>query len=102
MANLAPQFARARTAVVQRLIQQQNHKSSAKEKMKKLILLLTVAAFPLSAFAADLTGTWKAEFDTQIGVQKYTFTLKQDGDAITGKAESVIADGKNESSLTTE
>jgi len=41
--------------------------------------------------AADITGTWKAEFDTQIGLQKYTFTLKQDGDKVTGRARSDIA-----------
>ena len=34
----------------------------------------------------DVTGTWKAEFDTQIGLQKYTFVLKQDGPSLTGKA----------------
>ncbi|HAV65027.1 MAG TPA: hypothetical protein DCY13_21985, partial [Verrucomicrobiales bacterium] len=53
----------------------------------------------MAALAADVTGTWKAEFDTQIGVQKYTFTLKQDGKTVTGKANSIIGDGKNESSL---
>ena len=41
----------------------------------------------------DVTGTWKAEFDTQIGLQKYTFTLKQDGTAISGKA-SVDTNGE--------
>src|SRR5688572_16227224 len=36
--------------------------------------LLLAAAFVLGlAHAAEVTGTWKAEFDTQIGVQKYTF-----------------------------
>ena len=41
--------------------------------------------------AADVTGTWNAEFETQIGVQKYTFILKQNGDEVTGKAASDIA-----------
>lgn len=36
--------------------------------------------------AGDATGTWNAEFDTQIGRQKYSYTLKQDGDKLTGKA----------------
>jgi enterochelin esterase-like enzyme len=61
--------------------------------MKTLITLLTLALFSLSALAADLTGVWKAEFDTQRGLQKYTFTLKQDGASITGKA-SVERDGE--------
>jgi enterochelin esterase-like enzyme len=47
--------------------------------------LLVVAAFSFPALAADVTGTWKAEFDTQRGLQKYTFTLKQDGANLTGK-----------------
>ncbi len=36
-----------------------------------------------------LTGTWKADFDTQRGLQKYAFVFKQDGDRIsaTGTAE---------------
>src|SRR5450631_1916958 len=41
----------------------------------------------------DVTGTWKAEFDTQIGLQKYSFTLKQDGTAVSGKA-SVDTNGE--------
>src|SRR4051812_16684160 len=41
----------------------------------------------------DVTGTWKADFETQIGVQKYTFTFKQDGAAVTGKA-SVDTNGE--------
>jgi hypothetical protein len=33
---------------------------------------------PLSLWAADVTGTWKTEFDTQIGLQKYitSFVLR--------------------------
>ncbi len=53
--------------------------------MKTRILLVTLVAFPLSALAADLTGTWRAEFETQRGLQKYTITLKQDGTKVTGK-----------------
>jgi hypothetical protein len=49
--------------------------------------------------AADVTGAWKAEFDTQIGVQKYTYTLKQDGNKVTGKANSEIAGEKREVEL---
>ena len=33
-----------------------------------------------------MTGKWKAEFDTQIGVQKYIYEFKVDGDKLTGKA----------------
>ena len=34
--------------------------------MRTRITLLTLAVASLSAFAADVTGTWKAEFDTQL------------------------------------
>jgi enterochelin esterase-like enzyme len=54
--------------------------------MKTLIFFLAVAAISIGARAADVTGTWKAEFDTQRGLQKYTFTLKQEGGKVTGKA----------------
>jgi enterochelin esterase-like enzyme len=53
--------------------------------MKIKTLLLSLVALPWSLFAADVTGTWKAEFDTQRGLQKYTFTLKQDATNVTGK-----------------
>src|SRR5437588_10159818 len=61
--------------------------------MKIHITLLALAAASLSALAADITGTWKAEFNTQRGLQKYTFTLKQDGTSVTGKA-NVERDGE--------
>ena len=53
-----------------------------------------MAALPLTLLSADITGIWKAEFETQRGVQKYTFTLKQDGMKVTGKA-SVDTNGQN-------
>ena len=68
-------------------------------KMKTPIIFLTFAALPLSLLAADVTGTWKSEFDSQIGPQKYTFTFKQDGANLTGKANSEINDQKRESEL---
>jgi enterochelin esterase-like enzyme len=61
--------------------------------MKLHLTLLTLAALGLSALAADVTGSWKADFETQRGLQKYTFTLKQDGATVTGKA-SVERDGE--------
>jgi len=61
--------------------------------MKTYITLLTLAVCSLSALAADVTGTWKTEFETQRGLQKYIFTLKQDGTSVTGKA-NVERDGE--------
>lgn len=57
-------------------------------KLRTLTLLLAtlLPVSLVSAFAGDVTGTWKAEFDTAIGVQKYTYELKADGEKLTGKA----------------
>ena len=61
--------------------------------MKTHLTLFALAVASLSALAADITSTWKAEFNTQRGLQKYTFTLKQDGTTVTGKA-NVERDGE--------
>jgi enterochelin esterase-like enzyme len=68
--------------------------------MKTPITLLTLLALSLAARAGDVTGTWKAEFDSQIGLQKYTYTLKQNGTNLTGKASSEVNDQKREAELT--
>lgn len=67
--------------------------------MKSPITLLTLVALPLSLPAADITGTWKTEFDSQIGNQKYTYTFKQDGTNLTGEANSEINGQKREAEL---
>ena len=50
-----------------------------------------MAAMAAAAFAADVTGTWTASFETQVGVQKYTYTFKATGNKLTGKAKSELA-----------
>lgn len=67
--------------------------------MKTPLTLLSLLALPYLGLAADVTGTWKSEFDSQIGLQKYTYTLKQDGTKVTGKANSEVADQKREAEL---
>ena len=47
----------------------------------------------------DISGVWHAEFDTQIGMQKYDFTLHVDGDKVTGKASADVNDEKHETEL---
>lgn len=53
-------------------------------------LLTAVFAFLVAApvFGADASGTWKASFDTQVGVQNYTYTFQVDGNKLTGRAKS--------------
>jgi hypothetical protein len=43
-------------------------------------------AFFTSVRAADVDGKWRAEFESQIGQQKYVFELKAVGEKLTGKA----------------
>ena len=61
--------------------------------MRTAITLVALVAFSLPALAQEVNGTWKAEFDTQRGLQKYTFVLKRDGKTLAGKA-SVELDGQ--------
>jgi hypothetical protein len=48
-------------------------------------LLIAVAH---SYAAADISGTWKASFETQIGQQNYTYTFVVKDTALTGKIQS--------------
>jgi hypothetical protein len=50
--------------------------------------VLAVLAMAATALGADVTGQWNASFDTQIGVQNYTYTFKVDGGTLTGTAKS--------------
>src|SRR3954471_7655641 len=68
-------------------------------KIKAGIIITALAILPLALQAADITGTWKSEFDSQVGHQEYTFTFKQDGTTLTGKGSSVAGDRKREEEL---
>ena len=51
-------------------------------------IVLLLLAGVVRVFAADLTGTWKASFDTQIGQQNYTYQFVVKGTALTGTIQS--------------
>ena len=55
-------------------------------KIRFLGVLALLLASGLPAGAADLPGRWTAEFDSQIGVQKYVYEIKKTADAFTGEA----------------
>ena len=68
-----------------------------------VVLAVLILCSLVCVFAADISGKWTAEFDSQVGLQKYTYEFKVDGTNISGKAsvniggtdmESVIAKGK--------
>jgi enterochelin esterase-like enzyme len=52
-----------------------------------------------TAHGADISGQWRAEFDTQIGPQKYLFTFQVDGEKLTGKANAEVNNEKHETEL---
>jgi hypothetical protein len=61
-----------------------------------------VAAPPSSSASGpgnDVSGTWEAEFDTQIGKQKYVYEFKVQGDKLTGRAIGDIAGTKSETEI---
>ena len=79
--------------------------------MKRLSLLtiLTMALTPVPLLAqTGAAGTWTASFETQIGVQDYTYVFEVDGMTLTGTAKSsmsetpsAIRDGKIEGNTLT-
>lgn len=48
---------------------------------------------------AAVAGKWEAEFDTQIGKQKYIYEFKVDGDKLTGKAIGDIVGEKSSTDI---
>ncbi len=59
------------------------------------IAILALVLLPLAALAADapnISGTWTASFDTQVGKQEYTYTLVAKGSQLTGHAKSANGD----------
>jgi S-formylglutathione hydrolase FrmB len=66
--------------------------------LRRFATIILAASLPPGAFAAGLSGTWRAEFDSPVGRQKYVFTLQVEGNAITGRADGEFL---NESHATT-
>jgi hypothetical protein len=57
---------------------------------KSAILVILIFAGLICVYGADITGKWTAQFDSQVGVQKYTFDFKVEGTKLTGTATSSI------------
>ena len=60
---------------------------------KAVALLVCTFALAVAAYAGDITGTWTATFNTQVGEQRYTYTFKVDGEKLTGHAKSNLGEG---------
>ncbi|TAJ95181.1 MAG: hypothetical protein EPO31_02045 [Gammaproteobacteria bacterium] len=63
------------------------------------ILSLIMLCISSSVFAADIAGSWTAEFDSQVGKQKYTYVFTVTGTSITGEASVNIAGTDSKSKI---
>ena len=75
------------------------------QAMKTIVKTTGLAAFALaiagSAWAQNnVVGTWKSQFDSQIGTQNYTFEFKMDGTNLVGRAIGVRQDATNNVAMT--
>jgi len=74
--------------------------------MKTLIPTMTLTVLALAWAGScrgaedNIAGKWKGQFDSQIGLQKYTFEFKVDGDKLAGKAIGEREMGTNEVTIT--
>jgi hypothetical protein len=66
------------------------------KKILTVLVLLALSVRPVAAQGNSVVGKWKAEFDTQIGMQKYLYTFKQEGAALTGAANADIGGEKRD------
>ena len=67
---------------------------------KGMILAVLITTGMVSLFAADITGKWTAQFDSQVGPQKYTFEFKMEGTKLTGTAISNIGGAEAKTPIT--
>src|SRR6185369_18065130 len=67
-------------------------------------ILLLCAVFgllaPTAALAADVSGEWRTEFDTQVGQQKYLFTFETSDGKLKAKATAEFGGQKREVEFT--
>jgi len=72
-----------------------------KNSIKTVVLASLALALVVPARGADesFVGKWKAEFDSQIGKQKYTFEFKLEDGKLAGKAVGEREMGTNEVKL---
>jgi len=70
--------------------------------MKKLKILTWCSVFGFltaAVNAANIAGTWHAQFASPRGLQKYQFTFQTDGEKLTGKAVAEVNGQKRETEL---
>jgi hypothetical protein len=67
---------------------------------KSVILSVLLLTGMVCLFAADISGKWTAEFDSQVGPQKYVFEFKVEGAKLTGTAISNIGGAEAKTPIT--
>jgi enterochelin esterase-like enzyme len=67
-----------------------------KPRMNLPVLALCGLLAGTTARAGDLSGQWRAEFDTQVGQQKYLFTFQVNEGKVAGKATAELGGQKRE------
>lgn len=70
-------------------------------KLLKTILAVTLVGLllPFTTTAADISGQWRGEFDSPVGLQKYVYTFQVKDGKITGKAASEVGGQTRETEL---
>ncbi len=73
--------------------------------MRNYFIIIVLAMFALVFISVgcaedSFAGKWKAQFDSQIGQQKYTFVFKVDGTNVTGTATGERSMGTNDVEIT--
>jgi hypothetical protein len=72
-----------------------------KTRSKIIALAALTLAFVGTVRAGEsVAGKWKGEFDSQIGLQRYTYDFKVSGTNLTGTAIGIREDGTNNVAIT--
>jgi len=59
---------------------------------RKLMVVCALMLASIPALAADVTGTWLMTVETQAGTGTPTFTLKQEGEKVTGNYKGQLGE----------
>src|ERR1700761_2117905 len=70
-----------------------------KHLIKNAFLAASLLSVALAASAADISGKWSSEFESQVGHLKYVFDLKSDSGRITGTAHRESAESKSDAEI---
>jgi hypothetical protein len=76
--------------------------TNMKTYTKSIALASLSLALAGSAWSADTTvaGKWQGQFDSQVGLQKYTYEFKVAGTNLTGRAIGIRDEGTNNVAIT--